>query len=328
MKYFIIVLIISATLFIKFPAYAQEIPVFNAVFNLTADPLIPKPGSLVTVRADLLNVSGQPADFRWSLNGVFDAKSSGLNKNAFQFKAGPLGSIYTARVTITLPGGQTLSDSMNFTVSDIDLTWQAKTQAPVDFFGKLLPSQNSTIVVSANPQFFSQGSTGLINPRNLVYNWSRGGALDSANSGLGRSTFIFKTSNDAGENEEIHLEILGQSRTLTADTLIPVVSPEIVLNAKNKEANSYLASTQALFLQTSDQVEIDAKPYFFANPLNQIQWQWFSDNIEIQNSKNESTISLNLKDINSFPFLSTIRVLGSYNSSRPIGNSIQINVFK
>lgn len=306
---------------------AQELPSFQPVFNLTANPSIPKPNDLVTVRATVFSLDPRGANFSWILNGLPDRQSSGLNKNTYQFKTGPRGTIYNLALTVTFKDGITLSDSISFTVSGADFTWQAKTYAPVDFPGKLLAAPNSEITVSVNPEFFSPGSRSLLNPKNLAYSWIRNGENQTASSGVGKATFTFITRKFSGEKEEISVEILtSQNRVLNAGILIPIADPEIVFNVKNKSNNIYYNQTPRLYLNTADKIEIKALSYFLATPSNQIRWQWFENDEEINNPRNDSRLDLKFKNDIILPFSTLIKAVIPLSIGQKIENFIQINV--
>ncbi|MDP3004515.1 MAG: hypothetical protein Q8N43_03405, partial [Candidatus Azambacteria bacterium] len=194
-KNFILLLAISClpcAAMAQFDLPFNQLPNLNMTptLSLTSDPLTPLPNSIITVTADLFTMGDDNnSNYTWFLNNVKQKEASGLNKNIFAFQVGDLGAVYKVSVSISTPSGDNLSNSISLTVSDFDLTWGASSQAPASYRGKLLPTQNSIIGVSALPFIYRPGAKTLINSKNLIFNWRVDDKFSAGNSGIGKSDF-------------------------------------------------------------------------------------------------------------------------------------------
>src|SRR3989344_2689738 len=145
----------------QFGLPANQLPNLNMkpILTMTAEPTTPSPNSILNIAANLSGITSvNNSDFTWFVNDIKQKDSSGLNKNTFLLRTGNIGAVYKITVNIATPGGDSLSDSMLFTVSDFDLTWSASSQAPASYKGKILPTKNSAVKIMALPMVYRPGT--------------------------------------------------------------------------------------------------------------------------------------------------------------------------
>ncbi len=303
---------VSSTL-AQFGLPTSQLPNLNLkpTLSLTLYPLTPFPNSIITVTANLSGITNvNNSDYTWFLNNVRQKEASGLNKNIFTFKVGNLGAVYKVSASILMPSGDNLSDSISVTVSDFDLTWNTSSQAPASYKGKLLPTQNSIIGVSALPFIYRPGTKTLVN-NNLIFNWRVDDKLSAGNSGIGKSDFIFKVNDFAGTDKSIRLEIKTSDNavSLSKSVAISIARPQTLIYFADPKTNlPYGAALKNLIIKPMN-LNFIAQNYFFNTPLKDLKWQWFINNQEVTGKGEKSWLaSLNLSNINQL-FSARVQVL-------------------
>ena len=275
-------------LFIATTVNAQfELPTIGSIkptIILNSDPVTPLPNSGVTVTANLSGLIGAgDSNYIWFLNGVRQTGASGLNKNTFTFRTGGIGATYRVNVSVTIPSEENLSDTVNFTVSDVDLTWITNSQAPIFYRAKLIPTQNSLVTISALPFIYRPGTKNLMASNNLIYNWKIDGKMDSEKSGINRPSYAFRADNFSGNSYDMRLEIktADGAVSLSKYTTIPVVKPRVLMHFSDPKTN--LPYGTALKNLTTGAVNLNfiAETYFFTAPAKNLKWLWFINNAEV-----------------------------------------------
>ncbi|MCX6813990.1 MAG: hypothetical protein NT078_02160 [Candidatus Azambacteria bacterium] len=269
--------------------------------SLTLDPLTPQPNSIITVTANLSGITNvNNSDYTWFLNNVRQKEASGLNKNILTFQVGNLGAVYKIGVSILMPSGDNLSDSISLTVSDFDLTWDASSQAPASYRGKLLPTQNSIINVSAMPFVYQPGTKTLVNNSNLIFNWTVDDKFSAGNSGIGKSNFLLRILDFAGASKSVRLEIKTPDNTVSVikSVIIPIVRPQTLIYFVDPKTNfPYSGALKNLIIKPMN-LNFIAQNYFFNASSKDLKWQWFINNNEVTGKGEKPWLaSLNLSNI-------------------------------
>ncbi len=306
-KNFILLLAISClpcAALAQFSLPTNQLPNLNLkpALSLTLDPLTPLPNSIITVTANLSGITNvNNSDYTWFLNSVKQKEASGPNKNIFTFQVGNLGIVYKIGISILTPSGDNLSDSISMTVSDFDLTWNTSSQAPASYKGKLLPTQNSIIGVSALPFIYRPGTKTLTNSNNLIFNWTVDDKFSAGNSGTGKSDFIFKVNDFAGVSKSIRLEIKTPDNavSISKSLAIPIVRPQTLIYLADAKTNFPYGSALKNLIIKPMNLNFIVQNYFFNTPSKDLKWQWFINNQEVTSQGEKPWLaSLNLSDIN------------------------------
>ncbi len=298
----------------QFTLPTNQLPNLNMKpsLSLTVDTRTPLPSAVVVATANLSGMTNiNSSNYTWFLNNVRQKEASGPNKNIFTFQVNDLGAVYKVSVSILMPSGDNLSDSIFLTVSDFDLTWSASSQAPASYKGKLLPTQNSTIGLSALPFIYQPGTKTLINNNNLIFNWRVDDKLSAGNSGIGKSDFIFKVNDYAGTDKSVRLEIKTPDNavSLSKSLTIPIARPQTLIYFSEPKTNlPYGAALKNLIIKPMN-LNFIAQNYFFNAPSKDLKWQWFINNEEVIGKGEKPWLaSLNLSNISQF-FSARVQVL-------------------
>jgi len=298
----------------QFSLPTNQLPNLNMkpTFSLTSDPLTPQPNLAITVTANLLGMANvNNSDYAWFLNGVRQKEASGLNKNVFTFQVGDLGAVYKIDTSILMPSGDSLSDSISLTVSDFDLTWSASSQAPASYKGKLLPTQNSIINISALPFIYGPGTKTLIGNNGLIFNWTVDDKFSADKSGVGKSDFLLRATDFAGANKSVQLEIKTPDNAVSVikTATIPIARPQTLIYLADPETNLPYGVALKNLITKPINLNFIAQNYFFNAPSKDLKWQWFINNEEVVSGNERPWLaSLNLSNFSQL-FSAQIQVL-------------------
>ncbi len=314
-----------AIIVIKIAAAQLVLPTSLA---LKINPATPAPNSTAVATALLSGSDTSGASFTWFLNNVRQSDNSGTDKNTFSLPTGGLGAVYTVSVTISTTSGESLRDSISFTVSDADLTWSAQNEAPADYEGRVLPSEGSKIVASVLPIIFSPGTKTQLNPNNLNYGWFLNNIFDSKNSGLGKTTYKFQLNNPA----TLKVRITNTKNTIALEKSVNLftVPPQVLVFLADQ--NGRIVYKNALSNITGapgQKLNFLARPYFFNLPPLQLNWSWFVNDKKIAGApQNPLAASLEIPKEILTPanFQITATVLNPYFNAENAQNLININV--
>ncbi|MFH1990526.1 MAG: hypothetical protein ABIJ19_01590 [Patescibacteria group bacterium] len=192
----------------------------------------------------------------------------------------------------------------------IDLTWDANSQAPASYKGKLLPTQNSTVNISALPFIYWPGSKTLIANNNLIFNWHIDDKFSAGNSGAGKSNLIFTVNNYAGGRKLIRLEIKSSDGAVSVSKIIeiPIARPQVFVHlADSKTGFPYGGALKNLTVSPTD-LNFVAQNYFFNTTPNNLRGQWLVDGKEVGGGSERPWLaSLNLTNMG--PLLAQIQVI-------------------
>ncbi len=285
------------------PAGGQALPSglpslnMTPTLSLTAMPQTPTPQSVVTITAALSGATNlDNADYTWSVNGVEQAKSSGQNQNVFAFQVGNLGAVYKIGVSAMTQSGNRLSDFIALTVGDFDLTWNADSQAPASYRGKILPTRNSSVIISAFPRIYAPGTKNLIAGGDLTYNWNIDDKFIADKSGAGKSSISVKIDAAAGGDKSVRLEIKTADNSVSAikNISIPVARPQTFIYFRDPETNFPYGSALKNLRVQPQPFDFIARNYFFNAFDKNLKWQWSVNGNEVGGGNNPWLASIDL----------------------------------
>jgi len=193
-----------------------------------------------------------------------------------------------------------LPHTVSALTNDVDLTWDANSQAPASYKGKLLPTQNSTVNISALPFVYWPGTKTLIANNNLIFNWYIDDKFSAGNSGAGKSNLIFTVNNYAGGSKLVRLEIKSSDGAVSISKIIeiPIARPQVFIYLADSKTG--LPFGPALKNLTVGPIDLNfvAQNYFFNAPPKDLKWQWLVDGKEIESGGERPWLaSLNLTNI-------------------------------
>ncbi len=166
------------------PATAQY-PEFKDQLDTTVTPEIPKPGEQTTITVNAYSFDINSALITWKVNGKVIQQDLGAKK--FVFQAGLAGQTNVVDLTVAPSDRPSISQKFTFATGDVDLLWQSNVYVPPFYKGKALYTPEASLIFVAMPRT----SSGVINPKNIVFNWKIDYEADAENSGFGRNSYTY-----------------------------------------------------------------------------------------------------------------------------------------
>lgn len=246
--------------------------------SLTMTPKSPGPKESVTAKiTSSLNLNS--GTITWYENGVI--KLTGAGKTNYSFTTKGVGEVTSIRVVVAAPATEKMERTLVVRPVGVDMVWEAESLTPPFYKGKALASSQSNVRVIALANFLDDSGR-RIPPEDLVYTWKKGYKTILPASGLGRSSYVFK-SGYTYNNDLVQVTVATADKTLTKDGQIevPVVEPKIIFYEKRPlEGVRYeQALGDTVELEDSELV-IAAEPYyfsFFSRGQNEGNYEWRLD---------------------------------------------------
>jgi hypothetical protein len=240
---------------------ACTIPVVHAQdatvdLTLSSIPLNPEPGQQVAVTAQSYGADLSQALLSWTYNGKNIA--SAIGQTQITVTAPASGQSGTLTVTASSSALAVTSATLTITPGSMDLLWEgADSYTPPFYKGRALPSNGGIVRVVAIPTASA--------PRQLSFNWSQNGDVQSLLSGYGKSSFTFR--NDTLTSTE-HIEVTGENGTFSANNSVDITPGNpLLLGYLSTDGYIDYANGSATALNTSDTGAIvHFEPYFFSIP--------------------------------------------------------------
>jgi hypothetical protein len=158
-------------------------PEFKDQLTATVNPEIPKPGEEVTITLEVYSFDINSTLITWKIDGKQIERGIGIKK--FNFKTKQAGQKTTVTALVEPSDRPSILRTFNFAAGEVDLLWQSDVYTPPFYKGKSMFSPEATLLFVAMPRT----SSGLINPKEVVFNWRINNNNDAENSGFGRNTY-------------------------------------------------------------------------------------------------------------------------------------------
>lgn len=248
--------------FLLVPALVSAQQFLPEPVQYVISPEVPGPNEQVTIEAQGVGLFLGDAQITWQQDGK--TVKSGAGESSYTFTTGALGSV--TRISISIQSKTTGSFKKEFVVrpSSVNLVWEADTVVPRLYQGKALYSGGSMLKVVAFPSVVINGSR--VAPQSLSYNWSRGGDIMPAQSGLGRNTLTFQ-GDQLQTAEEVVVDVyFGTNLVARGGVGIPAAEPQ--LRFYERDALRGILYDSALpegILLTKKEITLFAQPYYFSS---------------------------------------------------------------
>lgn len=272
------------------PATAQY-PEFKDQLDLEVTPEIPQPGELVTITVNAYSFDINSSRITWKINGETITRDIGYKK--FTFHAGAAGQKTVVDLTVEPGDRPSLSHKFTFTTGDVDILWQSNVYVPPFYKGKSLYTPESNLVFVAMPR----NSNGLVNPKDVVFNWKINYDADAENSGFGRSSYAYAGPiivRPVDVTVDTY-EAKGGKAAATADLTVGNSNP-LALFYENHPLYGLMfnRSLEGSIILKKDELGLSAYPYFqsLANKNSGAMYTWDVDSYVADVPENQNTITL------------------------------------
>ncbi|MDP1625373.1 MAG: hypothetical protein Q8L64_06475 [bacterium] len=276
-------------------ASAQTIPGISDPLTLSLIPEVPQPNGLFDVRLQSYSMGLDSALVVWSIDGKEVQRGVGLK--SLSARAGGVGSMSTIHVSVVTVGTGTFNTSIVIRPADVALVWESDTYTPPFYKGKALHSYNGAFKVIALPEFVDFSGK-RINPKELIYSWSKNGEVQANASGYGKNTFITSQTSYLRPGEDIMVEVSAPRDNIVARrsvTISPIVPKIVFYENSGLYGTLYEKSLLRSVNLVNDEVEIVAEPYFFSVPVRNsaaLSYSWKLNGQTVPSFQNRSGVIL------------------------------------
>lgn len=259
-------------------------------FDIKTNPMFPKAYTEIRAMVSSYSFNTNRAYITWSVNGKIVEQGTG--KKNITFKTGDIGTTVRLSVSITTENGLNLNEIKEIKIGELDLLWQANTHTPPFYRGKALPTEGSSIIITALPQGW--GPTG-----SLIYEWKRNFKNLPGLSGVGKNSISFSFT-DISNEENIGIKVSTSKGEVLAEKLmtIKIREPEIVLYEESPLEGTLSQKALSLVrkIQLSQpEIVIRAEPYFFLKPtINSLSYEWTMNKEPLNTLSKPNTVGLNI----------------------------------
>ncbi len=267
---------------------AQTLPTQDNI-QVSMKPEYPGPNELVNIQIENYAQDINALEISWFLDGKLQKKGVGDKK--FQFTLGALGSV--SKITVSSIG---FTKDILIRPVGLDLVWQTKGYTPPFYKGKALYTYQSLVEVIAMPSFvLSSGAQ--IDPKTLVYKWSRNGSVLGDSSGYGKNTL--STSGGVLAKElEVEVEVSTPDGSMRAKKSISLqgMRPEAFFYENHPLYGiMYNKAIPPQFNLNKKEIALTTSPYFFDigrkdDPI--LSYEWSMNGKKIANQTNPSSLVL------------------------------------
>lgn len=257
-------------------AYAQFAAPADPIRFIIA-PTTPGPNTKVQMQVQGIGSFLGNSLITWRKDGA--QASVGIGKTTFSFITGGVGTATKIDVTIESSKG-TYTRSYIFAPSIVEFLWEADSYTPLFYAGKPLMSPGSRLKIIAFPSVASGRE--LVPPSKLSFQWSLNSALVPVQSGLGKNVF-YLDSDILHNSQDVALDIyLSGTQVAHGDISVPTTDPMVLMYNKDPLRGEVLdQALPATFGLGSNEITIQAEPYYFANTSKQaglLSYRWTLNN--------------------------------------------------
>lgn len=247
---------------------------FPLPLSLTASPESPSPGQTVVITTNTPTSDRNSTAFNWVINNKSRPDLSGLGKNAIEMRAGTLGS--TIEVEVEAIGSASSGNiALSIPVSDLTLTWFAKTLVPKWYKGRPLPVQNSLVNVVAVPQIILDGTR--LKPEDLIYTWGMDDR-DRVASGVGMQILKIRTSDLPYSSHNIKVTVQDPDKlvTKTGKLFIEPSFPRLAVYPSSPLGGiEWRSATSSVQIIKRGFIDFVAEAFFFpTSSKKNLNYQW------------------------------------------------------
>jgi hypothetical protein len=236
------------------------------------------------------------SEISWYLDG--ELRVAGIGKVGSLFTVGSLGSSASIEARVVTEDKDTLIRRALIRPAGVDILWEAHSYTPPLYRGKALAPSFGLIKLTAIPQLANtQGKP--LNPKDLVYTWSRRGVVLGNSSGVGKQTIVLTHEAVSLQPFVVNVSVTSFSGAGFAEKTIsiPVTDPKILLYQNHGlEKVLYERAITDSFVLPKAEASLRAEPYYFSlddvvNGLLRYRWRVNGDDISVPltNQGNEIT---------------------------------------
>lgn len=233
------------------------------------------------------------ARISWTVDGK--ALSSGIGLKRAEVTAGEIGTIKTVTASVVTSEG-ILSKSVEIRPADLTILWESASYVPAFYKGKALFSHGGSYKVTAFPHLTDRSGK-RVDPKALVYKWSKNGTAEESASGYGKTSFASIQSGfvRSGDDISVTVSVPGEDFSFTESITLSPRNAEILFYEKNPLYGVWLEKALPPVINLDrEEIAVEAEPYFFTtnSKLSGLEYAWSLNDESVFNFDNKSTLIL------------------------------------
>jgi hypothetical protein len=289
--------LLSFSLFLFSTAFAQGIPGVGTPLSIIKSTENPRPGETVSLTAQSYSFDIDSARITWTVDGKTLSSDIGLKRA--EVTAGEIGTIKTVTVSVVSPEG-TISQSVDIRPADLTLLWESASYVPAFYKGKALFSHGGSYKITAFPHITDRTGKRM-DPKALVYKWSKNGATDDSVSGYGKTSYLGLQSGfvQSEDNISVIVSIPSEDFSFTESLTLSPTTPEIHFYEKSPLYGIWLENALPPIINLDrEEIAVEAEPYFFStnSKKTSLEYAWSLNDESVFNFDNKSTLILRKVD--------------------------------
>lgn len=265
----------------------NEIPFLGSEIIVETSPGNPIPNQKVTIFLSSYSVDLNKSTITWQSEGGIVL--SGIGKTSYSFNAPQVNISTIINISITPPGGSTISKKVTIRPTDIDVFWESeKGYTPPFYKGKSLPITESFIKVVAIPNVKSD--------RGFSYVWKKDDMVLNEKSGYDKNYYTFLNSSFDLSNKITVIASAVQGDYVAQKNIeIGVYEPKIIFYKKDPALgvnyNNALVNNSSF---ADEEMTILAEPYYFLieKDPDKFIYEWAINNKSISTPTKEHELSI------------------------------------
>lgn len=182
MRYSVFILLFLSFFYTNSVLNAQSDSLSTTPINIEVLPENPNPNEPVKITVNSFSTDINSASITWIVNGKIS--KTGIGEKVFILTVGDTGTNTKLDIVVKTKEGETVNNTLNFSPVAVDLVWQSESFVPPFYRGKAMYSHQNNVTMIAIPHIVSGGKE--INPKNLVYSWSKDDRVIESDSGYGK----------------------------------------------------------------------------------------------------------------------------------------------
>jgi len=245
--------------FFLIPLISQAQTSIGSHIYLTTTPEVPVAGKLITISLSYPLSDLTRARISWYVNNTL--QSQGVGKTKIDVPMGKVGERTSVQVSITTQEGKFLTQTIALTPSSVYILWETDTYTPSLYKGKALPTQGSTLRLTAVPTFIKNGVE--INPKDLYYTWSIGGV--SKGDAIKGGQVIEVPFDKKSTKTSISVSVANANKTVISKENITITAakPDVVFYENNSVSGIlYNKAIPSVFTSPKKTFSFIAEPFY------------------------------------------------------------------
>jgi hypothetical protein len=292
MRYFMLGAALMLSLFVAPPIVDAQFSSMSGLqdnLELQLTPEHPAPNQTVQVKVVGYGINLNDAIIEWYVNGTL----IGRNVQETSFTTRGAGSPSTLSVVVAPEGSSPITKQISVYPTEVIMLWEADTFTPPLYRGKALPSSDSSVRIVALPNFVRTNGT-VMDPRDLVYTWKKGGSTLGPQSGMGKNTLEI-ASEKMYRSELYRVEVESPDGVFQGEGQVTIASyaPEVLLYENDPVLGMrFERALMEGYTLKNEEVMVTGVPYFFSTEARSdptLAFTWRMNGSEVESARNDQS---------------------------------------